>query len=45
MTAEQVISIIKNLENEERWKLLSLMYDLYYNKSNIKISELEYDDE
>jgi hypothetical protein len=45
MTAEQVLSIIKNLENDERWKLLSLLYDEYYRKSDIKISELEYDDE
>ncbi|MFC5734055.1 hypothetical protein [Cytobacillus gottheilii] len=45
MKAEEVLSIIKNLENEERWKLLSLLYDEYYNKSDIKIADLEYDDE
>ncbi|MFX3625662.1 MAG: hypothetical protein ACE3JP_16895 [Ectobacillus sp.] len=32
MTSEQVLEIIQNLENEERWKLLKEMYDLYYNK-------------
>lgn len=45
MTAEQVVEIINNLENSERYKLLGLLYDEYYNKTDVKISELEYDDE
>lgn len=33
MKAFEVFELIKNLENEERWKLLDLLYDEYYNKS------------
>ena len=31
-TSKEILSMIENLENEERWKLLNEMYDLYYNK-------------
>ncbi|MFP7416675.1 hypothetical protein [Priestia filamentosa] len=31
LKAEEVIDIIENLNNEERWKVLELMYDKYYN--------------
>jgi hypothetical protein len=31
MKAEEILKIIKELENGERWKLLELMYDEYYN--------------
>lgn len=37
MTAEQIFNMIKELENGERWKLLDMMYDEYYNiRSNSK---------
>ncbi|MDC2863489.1 hypothetical protein [Bacillus sp. BP-3] len=32
VTSKEILSMIENLENEERWKLLNEMYDLYYNK-------------
>lgn len=45
-TSDEILEIIKNkMENEERYRLLSLLYDEYYNKSKIKIADLEYDDE
>ena len=31
MTAEKLFQMIKELENGERWKLLEMMYDEYYN--------------
>lgn len=31
LKAEEVIDLIENLSNEERWKVLELMYDKYYN--------------
>lgn len=34
-TAEEILEIIEKMDNEERWKLLDLMYDKYYNKGNI----------
>lgn len=41
MNAEQIFNMIKELENGERWKLLDMMYDEYYNiRSNSK-GELE----
>ncbi|WP_255296070.1 hypothetical protein [Bacillus wiedmannii] len=33
MGAEDVLRLIEEMENEERWKLLDKMYDLYFNKS------------
>ncbi|MFS0638593.1 hypothetical protein AB1K84_22095 [Mesobacillus foraminis] len=40
MTAEQIFKMIKELDNGERWKLLEMMYDEYYNKrSNPKLEE------
>ncbi|MEH7543662.1 hypothetical protein V7426_19790 [Bacillus thuringiensis] len=33
MSAEDVLRLIEKMENEERWKLLDKMYDLYFNKS------------
>ncbi|PHE70516.1 hypothetical protein COF77_25215 [Bacillus wiedmannii] len=38
MTANEVLELIKNLENSERWELLELMYDEYYN-SNLERGE------
>ncbi|BBK74976.1 hypothetical protein NRS6186_22290 (plasmid) [Bacillus subtilis] len=31
-TAYEFLEKIKNMEPAERWKLLDLMYDLYFNK-------------
>ncbi|MCK2005508.1 hypothetical protein MZM54_29570 [[Brevibacterium] frigoritolerans] len=31
MTADQIFKMIKELDNGERWKLLEMMYDEYYN--------------
>lgn len=36
MKAEEILEMIKSLENEERWKLLEMMYDKYYNKRGEK---------
>lgn len=30
-TAEEILELIKNLDNTERWTLLDKMYDEYYN--------------
>lgn len=50
MTAEQIFIMIKELENGERWKLLDMLYDEYYNtrpssKDNLenRIEKLEKD--
>lgn len=32
VTSKEILSMIENLENEECWKLLKEMYDLYYSK-------------
>ncbi|WJE54840.1 hypothetical protein [Bacillus pseudomycoides] len=32
MSAEDILRLIEEMENGERWKLLNEMYDLYYNK-------------
>ncbi|TDL80968.1 hypothetical protein [Peribacillus frigoritolerans] len=40
MTAEKLFQMIKELENGERWKLLDMMYDEYYNvRSNPNMEE------
>ncbi|UDY80741.1 hypothetical protein [Geobacillus phage GR1] len=31
MTAKEVLEIIKNMNVEEKWKLLEMMYNEYYN--------------
>ncbi|WP_273123913.1 hypothetical protein [Bacillus weihaiensis] len=41
MNAEQIFNMIKELENGERWKLLDIMYDEYYNIRNNSNGELE----
>ncbi|WJQ13338.1 hypothetical protein RA955_06520 [Geobacillus proteiniphilus] len=42
MTAEEILEAIQNMSNEERWKLLDKMYDLYYSKEHlIKKEKLE----
>jgi hypothetical protein len=48
MKAEEVLKMIDELENGERWKLLDMMYDEYYNtrsKPNMeeRLSNLEKD--
>lgn len=43
VTSKEILSMIENLENEERWKLLNAMYGLYYNKrGNSEPLELNY---
>ncbi|WP_252196102.1 hypothetical protein [Bacillus mycoides] len=32
VASKGILSMIENLENEERWKLLKEMYELYYDK-------------
>lgn len=34
-TAEEVFQLIEGLENAERWKLLSMLFDEYYNTGNV----------
>ncbi|MDQ0197665.1 hypothetical protein [Neobacillus ginsengisoli] len=43
-TAEELIKMIKELENGERWKLLGMMYDDYYSKEETKMDsyDIEY---
>lgn len=48
MTAEQIFKMVKELDNGERWKLLGMMYDEYYNtrsnpKADERLSNLEKD--
>ena len=45
MKAEEVFDLIKNLDNGERWKLLDMLYDEYYNTTGIKYIEVEFDDD
>ncbi|UDY80740.1 hypothetical protein [Geobacillus phage GR1] len=40
-TAEEVLDIVKNMENSERWELLEKMYDMYYNTRSDKKGVLE----
>lgn len=39
-TAKEVLEIIKNMENGERWDLLEKMYDMYYNTRSDKTKVL-----
>ena len=43
MTAEQILEMIKNLDNATRWELLSLLYDEYYRKTGEPIKGIEID--
>ncbi|WP_179865291.1 hypothetical protein [Bacillus wiedmannii] len=36
LTAEDVVEAIQSLSNEERWKLLEILYDEYYNPTDKK---------
>lgn len=36
LTAEDVVEAIQDLSNEERWKLLDILYDKYYNPTDKK---------
>ncbi|WP_448160695.1 hypothetical protein [Bacillus cereus] len=36
LTAEDVVEAIQDLSNEERWKLLDILYDEYYNPTDKK---------
>ena len=33
MKAEDVLELVDQLDTEERWKLLSMLYDAYYNSA------------
>ncbi|MFF3025226.1 hypothetical protein ACFVRR_21645 [Gottfriedia sp. NPDC057948] len=33
MTSDEILNAIKIMDNEERWKLLDILYDEYYNSS------------
>lgn len=33
MKAEDVLELVDQLETEEKWKLLSMLYDAYYNSA------------
>ncbi|AKM18334.1 MULTISPECIES: hypothetical protein [Bacillaceae] len=37
MTADEILEAIQKMSNEERWKLLDKMYDLYYSKEHLII--------
>ncbi|MGE7586476.1 hypothetical protein [Peribacillus sp. NPDC101480] len=40
MKAEEILKLIEGMENGERWKLLDMMYDEYYNtRSKPKLEE------
>lgn len=43
MDAEQVLQIIKNLDADEKYKLLDELFHLYYDKRGLP--RAEYDDE
>ncbi|MFJ7682620.1 hypothetical protein [Peribacillus butanolivorans] len=48
MKAEELLKLIEGMENEERWKLLDMIYDKYYNtrskpKMEERLSNLEKD--
>ncbi|WP_189339992.1 hypothetical protein [Bacillus cereus] len=42
LTAEDVVEAIQSLSNEERWKLLDILYDEYYNPTNKKGIPVDY---
>ncbi|MDA2040168.1 hypothetical protein PDN58_22415 [Bacillus cereus] len=42
LTAEDVVEAIQDLSNEERWKLLDILYDKYYNSTDKKGTPVDY---
>ncbi|PEK31570.1 hypothetical protein [Bacillus pseudomycoides] len=42
LTAEDVVEAIQSLSNEERWKLLDILYDKYYNSTDKKGIPVDY---
>lgn len=42
LTAEDVVEAIQDLSNEERWKLLDILYDEYYNPADKKGTPVDY---
>ncbi len=42
-TAEEVMKVIEQMENIERWKLLNELYDEFYNKGDFPKSEIDFD--
>lgn len=43
VTAEELMELFKNLENEERWKFLLMMYNGYFRKGEEEINEKDID--
>lgn len=37
-TAEDVLKLIEDLDTAERWKLLSMLYDRYYNAADQELT-------
>lgn len=42
-TAEEVMKIIEQMDNKERWKLLNELYDEFYNKGDHPKTEIDFD--
>ncbi|PEK09421.1 MULTISPECIES: hypothetical protein [Bacillus cereus group] len=42
LTAKDVVEAIQSLSNEERWELLDILYDEYYNPTGKKGIPLDY---
>lgn len=42
LTAEDVVEAIQDLSNKERWKLLDILYDEYYNPTDKKGTPVDY---
>ncbi|WP_180226276.1 hypothetical protein [Bacillus wiedmannii] len=42
LTAEDLVEAIQDLSNEERWKLLDILYDKYYNSTDKKGTPVDY---
>lgn len=40
-TAEEILEIIKNIDNGERWNLLEMLYDEFYNTRSNSKNKLE----
>lgn len=42
-SAEEILEMIKEMKNEERWKLLNELYDEFYNKDGHPKKEIDFD--
>ena len=38
MKAEDVLKLVDQLDTEEKWKLLSMLYDAYYNSAGHELT-------